>query len=368
MLLEQLELPPCGAPIQNQKKKIFLIGGPAEYPGANSEALHTVVLWRMYGVDVNIVPTFSIDPDISRLLVTKYNIRIINVNDLKDIPGLDENVVISFCNRKFLEELNLFKSRKCITIWAGCMTKLMDYEISEFQKFGLPDYLVFQSEFQKQQILHELKSFNIDLPEDRYFKIVPSFIKEFFPFQFRPHFKNQPFYVGRAARPAHSKWPADLIVKLSRVPQPLFCILMGLDRSTKAMLGFQPPWVACLKPQSMDMRTFYSLLHCYIATNGTAKENWPRVGLEAMSSGVPLVVLKNSQDGWDEMIKHGETGFICGSDDEFVDAITELSNNEERRLKMVAYAREYLNVIANEAKSFASWKLIFEKIGALEPN
>ena len=53
--------------VQHQKLKclefgesavdVFLIGYPGEMGGANTEAWHTVKLWRRYGVEVHLIPT-----------------------------------------------------------------------------------------------------------------------------------------------------------------------------------------------------------------------------------------------------------------------------------------------------------------------
>ena len=50
------------------------------------------------------------------------------------------------------------------------------------------------------------------------------------------------------------------------------------------------------------------------AVQRAAVENWPRVGLEAMAAGVPLVV--DAKGGWLEMLRHGRTGYLCRTDNE----------------------------------------------------
>ena len=42
--------------------RLFFIGYPGEMGGANTEAWHTIQLWRQYGVDVHLIPTWGSDP------------------------------------------------------------------------------------------------------------------------------------------------------------------------------------------------------------------------------------------------------------------------------------------------------------------
>ena len=41
--------------------RVFLIGYPGEMGGANTEAWHTIKLWRRFGVDVHLIPTWGHD-------------------------------------------------------------------------------------------------------------------------------------------------------------------------------------------------------------------------------------------------------------------------------------------------------------------
>ena len=89
--------------------------------------------------------------------------------------------------------------------------------------------------------------------------------------------------------------------------------------------------------QRRAAQTFFSKLHCMVQVNGGAGENWPRSGLEAMAAGVPVVV--QNQWGW-QMIIHGQTGYLCDTDEELCYYTAKLAHEEEHRLEMVGRARQ----------------------------
>ncbi len=68
-------------------------------------------------------------------------------------------------------------------------------------------------------------------------------------------------------------------------------------------------------------------------------EGTPNVILEAMSSGVPVVAMRAGDV--DEMVRHGETGFVVdnGNEDEMVELLLQLVSNEPRRVEMGRAAR-----------------------------
>lgn len=41
--------------------RVFLIGYPGEMGGANTEAWHTIKLWRSFGLEVHLIPTWTCD-------------------------------------------------------------------------------------------------------------------------------------------------------------------------------------------------------------------------------------------------------------------------------------------------------------------
>jgi len=99
-----------------------------------------------------------------------------------------------------------------------------------------------------------------------------------------------------------------------------------------------------------------------LSINGGARENWPRIGLEAMAAGVPLVV--QNQWGWREMVRHGVTGFLCDSDQELAYYTAQLAYDERKRLVMAEAARAHVERLADPETILAGWRQLFDSLGA----
>ena len=98
-----------------------------------------------------------------------------------------------------------------------------------------------------------------------------------------------------------------------------------------------------------------------VQVNGGAGENWPRSGLEAMATGVPIVV--QNQWGWCEMIEHDVTGFLCDNDAQLAFYTARLAVDEELRLRVAEDARERVErELANPEEIWDGWKKMLERI------
>ena len=96
-----------------------------------------------------------------------------------------------------------------------------------------------------------------------------------------------------------------------------------------------------------------------LGLNGGARENWPRVGLEAMAAGVPLVC--ENRWGWREMVRDGETGFLADSDEEIVCHLTQLAYDEPLRQKFIRRAREHVEQLADAERIGGSGESCLER-------
>ncbi len=175
-----------------------------------------------------------------------------------------------------------------------------------------------------------------------------------------PHAPRSPFTVGRLSRPSPDKWSRDHWEILGRVPG-IRSLNMGWTEQTQRKLGPPPPWAECLAPQSLSVAAFLGKCHALVGLNGGARENWPRVGLEAMAAGVPIV----AQDawGWREMILHGQTGLLAGGPDEMAEQLARLAQDEGLRLAMAEAGRARVLELAEPAAILAGWAEVFRGIG-----
>jgi glycosyltransferase involved in cell wall biosynthesis len=169
--------------------------------------------------------------------------------------------------------------------------------------------------------------------------------------------------IGRLSRAAPDKFSPNTWRIYGRVPGPIAARVMGWDASVAARVGWPPAWAECLPAGAETPQAFLAQVHCLAVAGGEAVENWPRVGLEAMAAGVPLVVQR--QGGWPEMIRRGETGYLCGSDEEMTDCIARLASDPAERRRIVGQARAAVeNELANPDVLWRQWRELFEELQA----
>lgn len=319
------------------KQRVFLIGYPGAMGGANTEAWHTVKLWRRQDVDVHLIPTWGCDDTWRQKLdALGCTTHAIAPDQLESVDGLAGAPVVGFCNAHFIEEAPRLRAMGCPLVWANCMTFLFDHEQRFFAKHGPADAFLFQSRFQRDQLEPQLAPLGYR-PEQGHL-IHGAFAIDEWEFQPRPHAPGEPFVIGRAARPDQDKWSSNTWLIYERIQYAhKRALMLGMNERTHAKLGRPPAWADCLGPQALSPQDFFRQLHCMLPVNGGARENWPRAGLEAMAAGVPIVA--QNEWGWREMIEHGVTGFLGSCDEELAHYAALLAYDEKLRLRIAHAAR-----------------------------
>ena len=110
------------------------------------------------------------------------------------------------------------------------------------------------------------------------------------------------------------------------------------------------------------MYDVYRDAHCLIQMTETY-ENLPRIGFEAMASGCLLIV--DDRGGWRELVQHGQTGFLCKDQREFVYYSTRAAYEREERKLMTANARQWLDANWGMEKAKQEWTRFFAFIEQL---
>ncbi len=346
-------------------KNLFVIGYPSHLGGADTELWHVLRLWRRFGLDVRLIPTWRASGEI-RGRCDALDIETVQVkgpDDLGEVPDLAGSTVISFCNGEFLKSADVFRSLGCRVIWAGCMTWMFPAERKHYAEYGPFDAYVFQSEFQKSKLLPQLAEFNVG--DERCFHIPGAIDADQFPFQPLAHQPNSDFVVGRLARPDLDKWSSNTWAIYQAIPYARRrARLMGWNDRLAGKLGQPPEWAEVLSPCAEPADQFLATLHCLLAVSGGAQENWPRVGLEAMAAGVPLVV--QNEWGWREMIDHGRTGYLASTDAELAYYSARLAMDEDHRMAIISNARRALVAqLAPPNELWSRWTRLFESIASL---
>ena len=339
---------------------IFICGYPSDVGGANTELWHSVKLWRRFGAQVTLIPTWKADPAWRRRL-DAIGCRTCETNpdDLQNVPGLAGRTVVSMCNTRFLAAAARFRELGCKIVWFGCMNWLFPEERLHYRRHGPFHRHVFQSRYQYEQLGPQLAKHGYDDTRGRIIR--GAFDIDEFPFRPLAHTPGNTFVVGRLSRPAPEKFSPHTWAIYARTPPPLAARVMGWDHTVQARVGPPPRWAECLPPGAETAQAFLARLHCLVQPSGDAAENWPRVGLEALAAGVPVVV--DNQGGWPEMIRHAETGFLCNNDEEMTSCVARLARDAAYRRTIIEQARHAVETeLANPELFWHQWKNLFNEL------
>lgn len=342
--------------------KVFVAGYPSSLGGADTELWHVMRLWNRFGVRVHLLPARR--PDSTwrqRCDAFGFETTVIGgpgwERQLSDLPG---GIVCGFCSNDFLAYAAAFRSLGCKLVWANCMTWMFPTELRLYGNIGPFDAYVFQSRFQQDTLSPRLQCWGAG--PQTWFHIPGAIEAAEFPYRPLPHSAHSDFVVGRLARSDVDKWHEDMWSTLEAIDyRPMRARVMGWSPAIAKKLGHPPAWCETLPPCAESTILFYRQLHALLPINGGERENWPRIGLEAMAAGVPIVA--HNAWGWREMIEHGETGFLANSPQEFAHWATELANNETLRLSVTHHARERLvNHLAEPGRIWSAWQRLFEHL------
>jgi len=339
---------------------LFVSGYPSDVGGANTELWHTVKLWRRFGAAVTLIPTWKADPA-WRARLDAIGCRTVesNPDDLQNVAGLAGGAVVSLCNTRFLSAADRFRSLHCKIVWLGCMNWLFPEERRHYRRHGAFDRCVFQSEYQRRQLASQLAKYGFHSSQGKIIR--GAFDAEEFPYRPLGRTPGEPFVIGRLSRAAPEKFSPRTWKIYARTPPPMSARVMGFNDAVRARIGPPPRWAVCLPPGAESPKLFLSQLHCLVHAGGSAVENWPRVGLEAMAAGVPLVV--DRKGGWTEMIRHGQTGFLCDTDEEMATHVARLAGDESLRQAVAAEARRALETeLARPDPWWRDWKELLDDL------
>ena len=346
---------------------VFVLGYPGGMGGANTECWHTVKLWREAGWDVTLVPTWKPN-DLFRSRLDAIGARTVVVDGphaLADVPDLPGAAVVGFCNSHYINSVASLRALGCRLVWVNCMTFCYANELNAAGDYGLMDAYVFQSDFQRGRIEASLARFGYD-PFRHSYLIRGAFDLAEFPFRPRAHAEGEEFVIGRLSRPDADKWSSNTWPIYAGVPyKHRRALVMGWNSALQRKLGPPPRWATALEPQEISSREFLGRCHLLMPINGGAKENWPRVGLEAMASGVPIVA--QNEWGWREMIDHGTTGFLGsdaggGNDEELKFYAALLAHDETLRMQIAEAARARVEQLADPGPITDDWNRLFETV------
>jgi glycosyltransferase involved in cell wall biosynthesis len=241
-------------------------------------------------------------------------------------------------------------------VWVPCMSYLFSSERRALNRYGPFTRYVFHSQYQRAAVGGQLQALGVE--PQRFAVIRGAFCLDDWPYCPRAHAPDSEFFIGRLSRSDRRKFPADLWTIYEPIPRRRARV-MGVTDPIARYLGPAPDWAETLPPKAEPADRFLAGLHAMVMPGGEAVENWPRVGLEAMAAGVPIIA--DGTGGWPEMIDHGRTGYLCRSPGEFAEHAALLAENESLRLAIAARARTALETdLADPDLLIAAWQRVFD--------
>jgi len=346
--------------------RAWLLGCPSTFGGADTERGHTALLWRKAGLSVSVlyfpecrcgirpvIPDPS-NPWMAPLREAGVSFVPGEPGKLGEVPGLAGGTLVGMCHPHALHNWPELKALGCKLIWSPCMTNLRLDESATFSDTP-PTAVHFQSRFQASQLIHEYRAFGCN--EFHYIR------GAFDPLPFKPlaHKPGTPFVVGRLARACRTKWTPHLWELLGAVRDRGFdvrALCQGWDDTLTAHCGEPPEWATCLPRDALPVEEFLGRCHAMISCNWGVEENWPRVGLEAMSAGVPLVV--ENSGGWPEML--GGAGIRCEKLGDYVPQLAGLASSEMYRQEMIELGRKRMGEISKPGVLAKQWLAVLSSM------
>lgn len=335
--------------------ELCVIGYPSRVGGADTELDHQIHVWQALGVRVHLIHTGAFDDNLRSM---RMEDRGCVIHEPRDWSACRDKHVISYCNGEFLKHLDVIRSYAKTTTFVNCMCWLFDAE-KEAHRKGLIDCFLYQTDHARERVQADLFAIN---PNYRWFKVRPYFHVAEFPFNVDR--AEDRFRFARISRDDPAKFhPSQMWVYEAMVAPVLKeGVILGINDTIREKIGQEPNWIRGLAAGAVPVQEVYRQAHCIIQMAETY-ENLPRVGFEAMASGCVLIV--DHRGGWCEEVLHGQTGFLCRNDREFVYYASRTAHERAERRQMAVRAREWLEDQWGLEPAKRGWSEFFRFLEAL---
>ena len=329
--------------------EICVVGFPSRLGGADTELDHQIHVWQALGLKVHLIHTGALDDNLRAM---KMEDRGCIIHQPMDWSACQGKHVISYCNGEFLKNLETIRSYAKSATFVNCMCWTFEAE-REAHRRGLIDCFLYQTDHAREKVQQELLGINSDF---HWFKVRPYFHLVDFPYH--ENRTEETFRFTRISREDESKYHQAQLWVYETMVAPVLKegLILGINDKIRGKIGLEPNWIRGLPAGGLPVQEAYRHAHCVIQMSETY-ENLPRVGFEAMASGCLLIV--DDRGGWREQVLHGQTGFLCKDQREFVYYASRAAFERVERRQMAANARQWVEAHWGMEKAKEQWSAFF---------
>lgn len=334
------------------KPTLYIFGWPSFLGGADTKLAHLLKLLHGH-CDLTVVPNEN------RFLKnkpwTKYLDKLgVKYTALDRLPKQLNGFALALSNQCFFAHRIAHRARErgLKVIWSSEMMWHHPGELDAV-KAGVIDKVLYTSEFQKSVLAPGYGG----LPS----VITGNYIDpEAFPFKER---QNSTFTIGRLSRPDALKYPEDFPVFYERLllPDTRFRVMAWDEKLTQKYRWhrFDERWDLLKAEQETQLDFLHSLDLFVYPLGHNFKESWGRSTVEAMLTGcIPLVPAGHH---FENLLVHGESGFICRDFLEYKHHAHELYFDYEQRRRISAQCCEHaVSKLCNREEHLKTWLEVFQ--------
>ena len=339
---------------------LYLFNFPHPVGGAGTKVAHLLRLLH-HDYDLTLVPN---DPsplaDAERMaLLHSLNIK---AALLPDLPPRLEGWAVSLCNSLFFTEgLAAEAKRRGLRVaWGSEMMWAHPGENAAVWG-GLVDMVLYTGAAQREALLPGYTCDGL-FPEPRG-AVVGNYIDPAcYPFVERP--ARAVLTAGRVSRADPAKFPDDFpqTMHFPGVPR-LHVRVLGWSETLTAryagydfMKGGAVTWELLL-PGAEDVCAFLHSLDFYVYDTGPGlRESWGRAVVEAMLTGLPVLIPADPRHHLHELVPHGVAGFHCTTPADWHAAALALTDERTRRRMGRAAADHARRILCHADEHRAAWR------------
>lgn len=330
-------------------RNLYLFNWPSHYGGADTKVAHLI---RLLAGHVKLTVVANDRSQLDQAYWTGFLKRLnVEFTHSRNLPEDRCGVALSLCNTAFLSGglFNYAVERNWPIIWSSEMMWRHPAE-DDLLRIGLFKRLLYVSEVQK-AALHYESEYDVST------RITGNYIDpDMFPFRERS--PRQELVIGRLSRADWEKYPVNFpaFYEELSIPHARYRVMAWSDelRQRYRWHSFGSQW-ELLEKESICSVEFLQSLDLFIYPLGhTFTESWGRSTVEAMLCGaIPLVPAGHN---FSNLIRHGETGFICQDFQDYQAHAQRLAASFELRARISKACREHAEgQLCNASQHRETW-------------